>query len=252
LSARSTLESADARDDRIEHRAHALGQLRALARAGRIGARAGLRQPDHPQLQRRRVVQLLGVGEDHLERAASQVDLGEALLAEIDRAARAQVDEPRLLVAADDADVDARLVARRAHELAAVLGLAHSAGGDGGQRVDVVAIGDAAERPQRVQPAPEHLRRDDAVVERRVAEADHLLRTVEHVDVPAGADIRDDEVKRVRTDVERGDAHLPITVIRSPAPSEQHLRQYSRASGGRRAEAQAARARPRTTTSPRG
>ena len=226
LSARSTLASADAVPDVNATKSKPIARTRATTGSSiertrsaswarsrerrRIGARAGLGQADDAELQRRRVVQLLRVGEDDLERAAAEIEQRHPPLAEVQRAARAQVDEARLLVAADDADVDARLVARRAHELAAVLGLAHRAGRDRHQRVDVVAIGDAAKRAQGVQPAPEHLGRDHPVVQGRVAEPDHLLGAVEHVDVPARSDVRHDQVERVRADVERGDPHRPL------------------------------------------
>ena len=41
----------------------------------------------------------------------------------------------------------------------------------------------------------------------RFAEAHHLLGAVENLDAAARAHLRDDEVERVRPDVERGDSH---------------------------------------------
>ncbi len=154
-----------ARDHRLQHGPHAVSQVRPLARGRRIGAGEALGQADDAQLQRRRVVELLRVGEDDLQRAAAEIEQRHPPLAQVQRTARPQVDEPRLLVAADDADVDARLVAGGAHELTAVLRLANGAGRDRHQRVDLVPIGDAPQRLQRVQAAPEHLGRDDALVQ---------------------------------------------------------------------------------------
>ena len=157
---------AHARDHGLEHRAGALRHLAALARRGRVRDGTGLGEANDAQLERGREVQLLRVGEHDLERAAAQIEQGHAPLAEVERAARAEVDEPGLLVAADDADVDAHLVARRPHELAAVLRLAHGARRHRDQRVGLVAVGDAAQELQRVERAPKHLGRDDARVQR--------------------------------------------------------------------------------------
>ena len=127
----------------------------------------------------------------------------DATLAEVQGAARPQVDEPRLLVAADDADVDARFVAGGAHELTAVLRLTHGAGRDRHQRVDLVAIDDPAQRAQGVQPAPKHLGGDDPLVQGRVAQPDHLLGPVQDVDAAAGLDLGHHEVERVGSDIQR-------------------------------------------------
>ncbi len=187
--------------------ANALGQHQPLARRGRVGHRRLLADPDDPQLQRRRRVALLRVGEDHLDRAAAQIEQGHAPLAQIQAAAGAQVDQARLLVAANDADLDADLVAHGAHELAAVLGLAHRAGGDGDQGVGLVAVGDAAQGAQRRQAALEDLGRDDAGAQRGVAQAHHLLGPVADLDAPAGFHLGDDQVEGVGSDIQGGNAH---------------------------------------------
>ena len=178
LSARSTPASADAVPDANATKSKPIARMRAMtgsssertrsascARSRDVGGsehgQLSVRRMT-PELQRRREVQLLRVGEDRLERATAEIEQRDAALAQVERAARAQIDEPRLLVAADDANVDACLVARRAHELAAVLRLAHGAGRDRHQRVDVVPVGDAPQRAQRIQAAAEHLGRDDA------------------------------------------------------------------------------------------
>ena len=57
---------------------------------------------------------------------------------------RRHVDEPRLFGAGDDARPDAGLLRDGLQELAAVLGLAHGAGGDGDDFVDACAIRPAA------------------------------------------------------------------------------------------------------------
>ena len=52
-------------------------------------------------------------------------------LAEVERALHAGKRQQRLLLGADDFDLDAQFVLRAAAELLAVGGLAHGAGGDG-------------------------------------------------------------------------------------------------------------------------
>ena len=99
------------------------------------------------------------------------------------------------------------LVAGGAHELTAVLRLADGAGRDRHQRVDLVAVGDAPQRLQRVQPAPEHLGRDDALVQGRVAQPDHLLGAIEDVDAPTGLDVGHHQVERVGPNIQGSDTH---------------------------------------------
>ncbi len=60
--------------------------------------------------------------------------------AEVERPSRPKLDEVRLLVASDNGDVDADLVARGAQELVAVLRLAHAARRDDVRFVVVSAI----------------------------------------------------------------------------------------------------------------
>jgi hypothetical protein len=112
----------------------------------------------------------------------------------------------RLFLTADDAHVDAELVAHGASELTAVLRLAHGARRHGDERVGLVAIGDALERAERVEPAAKDVGRDHAAPQ-RLAEPHHFLGAIEDLHAPARIHVRNDEVKRVRSDVECGDSH---------------------------------------------
>src|SRR5207248_1408791 len=107
---------------------------------------------------------------------------------------------------ADDGELDARLVAHHAHEVAAVLGLAHGAGGDGDEGVDAGALGLAAKATDAVGGAGEGIGGDHAL-EGRVAEADHVLGAIEGVDLTVGADPGDEQVDGVGADVEGRDLH---------------------------------------------
>ena len=197
----------------------------ALARAavGRgaadaVGERRGLRapegrriaivpQPEDAELERNGEVALPSIGEDQLGRPTTDDENGHPPTGEVERAPRAQIDEVGFLLAPDDAHLDSELVAHRAHELAPVLRFAHGAGGHGLQGVGTMAIGDALESAQRVETSVEDVGRNDAAAE-RLPQAHKLLGAVEDVDPTVRVDVRDDEVKGIRDDVQRRDSHV--------------------------------------------
>jgi hypothetical protein len=114
------------------------------------------------------------------------------------RLQHAEVDQPGLLEAGDDLDVDADLPGPL-DERAPVLGLAHGGCGDG-PHLRAVDGGDLAEPVQGLDAALHGRRREPLHVGGRGAEADHLAFAVDHVDAVL-AHPRHDQVDRVRTDV---------------------------------------------------
>ena len=102
---------AHACDARLERAPHAIGEGRNLASARRIGRLPLVAQAQDAELQRYREVTLASVGENELGRSTADVE--ERPGGRPDRSAlRApEVDEVRFLLAADDAHVDAELVA---------------------------------------------------------------------------------------------------------------------------------------------
>ncbi len=203
---------AHAGDGRFERASHAVAERGHLARARRVGRLPFVAQPEDPELERNGEVALARVGQNELGRSAADVEERDAAAREIERVARAEVNEVRFFRAADDADVDAELVAHGAHEFAAVLRFAHRACGNGDERVGLMTIGDALERSKRVEPAPKDVGRDHPVFQ-RFAESHHFFGAIEDLHASAGIDVRYDEVKRVRSDVERGDSHLFLSAV---------------------------------------
>ena len=130
-------------------------------------------------------MRLARVADDELDRAAADVDDERLAAGEVERRARAEIDEARLLLAANDGQLDAGLVAHDAHEVAAVLRLAHRRGGDGDDGVDAGALGLRAIAADALGGAGEGVGGDDAL-EGAVAEANHLLGAIERLDLAVG------------------------------------------------------------------
>ena len=203
-----------------------LGQAQPLIGRDRIAERIEIEQAQDAELERGGVVRLARVADDELDRAAADVDDERLLAAEVDGGARAEIDEARLLLAADDGELDAGLVAHHAHEVAAVLRLAHRRGGDGDDGVDAGALGLRAVAADALGGAGEGVGRDHAL-ERRVAEPHHLLGAIERLDLAVGRDAGDEQVDAVGPDVEGGDLHGWMVIVSLVSDSWQRLRRRS-------------------------
>jgi hypothetical protein len=169
-------------------------------------------KPQDAKLQRNGEVAFASVSEDELGRPATDVEKSHAASGEIEGPPRAQVDEVGLFLAANDAHLDPELVAHRSHEFPAVLRLADGAGRHRQQGVRAMAISDTLESTQRVETSVENVRRDDAAVQ-RLAEANDLFGAVEDIDTPGRIDMGDNEVKRVRSDIQRCDSHIDDVAV---------------------------------------
>jgi hypothetical protein len=112
-------------------------------------------QPDRPELEAERGECLPVLPHEDLGAPTSD----EPLLEDGHRLQHTEMDEPRLLDAADDVHVDARLAPGSIDEQLCVLGLAHRARGDGVD-LGVADLGDL----------PEALERLDAAVDRHGVE----------------------------------------------------------------------------------
>ena len=115
--------------------------------------------------------------------------------------------EPRLFDAADDLDLDAGLGLDAVDELAAV-----GRGADRARR-----LGDDLDRAERVGEVPQSATRGDGAVGGRgrdaavardvVTEAQHLLLAGDGGEGAVGVHVGDEQMERVRSEVERRDAH---------------------------------------------
>jgi hypothetical protein len=197
----------DASDGGLEGAADTIGQRCGFARRRWVGALPFVPQPKHAELERDGEIALARVGEDELGRSSSDVEEGDATPGEVERASRPEVNEVGFFLAADDAHLDTELVAHRAHEFAAILSLADGAGRNGQKCIGPMPVGNALEGPQRIETAIEDIRGDDAAAQ-CLAQAHELLGAVENIDAPVRIHVGDDEMKGVRSDVERSYSHV--------------------------------------------
>ena len=92
------------------------------------------------------------------------------------------MDEAGLFGAGDDARTDAGLFVDGLQELAAVLGLARGAGGDGDNFINLMGFGQTPEFGEHLERRMHRLRRERPAVEATRPQADHLLLPVNHLE----------------------------------------------------------------------
>ena len=192
--------------------------------AGEVAAR----EADGAELEAAGVEDLALAADDQLGRAAA--DVAHEGLAVVHRHGlqHAEVDEAGLLEPRDHLDVDADL-ARPLDEHGPVLGLADGRGGHGahGRAVDRRHLAEAGQRLD----ATRHRRRGEPLhVARRRPEAHHLLLALDDLDAVL-VDPGNDEVDRVRADVDRGEDVRHPLLRRQPTLT---CRRPSRDDPGRR------------------
>ena len=196
-----------------EHRIELVGEMRLerfdlRPRSGGSAAEEALAQAgdaDLVALQRHR---LAALDEDELDAAAADVDDQRRLAAQVDGVAHAEVDEARFLAAGDDLDAQADVVLDLLDEVAAVGGLAHGAGRDGGDAGHALALGQGAEGGQRAHAGVDRLRRQAPLAERAAAEPHHFLGAVEHAEAAVRLHLGHDHVDGVAADVDSCDSHV--------------------------------------------
>jgi hypothetical protein len=132
-------------ENRLQFFPHMGFERRNLARLGRIGLEKALRQPHHAEFETLLPLDLVAFALDDLDAAAADIDHQRPLAAEIDRVAGRRENQPRLLRAGDDVDMQAELFPRLQYELAAVDRLAHRAGRHRQNRIRALARRQALE-----------------------------------------------------------------------------------------------------------
>ncbi len=103
--------------------------------------------------------------------SASDVDQDRGAVPQVEALGDGELDQPRLLRALDDVDVDPRLPLRALDEQVPVLRLARGAGGDGAIAVHLGAVHGGAEAAQRLARGADDAGLDEALGEHVVAEA---------------------------------------------------------------------------------
>jgi hypothetical protein len=108
---------------------------------------------------------LFGVAHQTLDRSAAHVEKRNLVLVQIQRLARAPVDERGLLEWIEHLDREPHLALHGSHELGAVARLANGAGGDRHRALGPVLISQAAQLAQSLQSAREAVLGNDAVAQ---------------------------------------------------------------------------------------
>ena len=143
-----------------------------------------------------------------LDAASADVDNHRGRAGNADAVRGGEMDEPRLFGSRDDARPDARFLSDRVQELAAVLGFASGAGGDGHDLVDAVRLGERAKLRQHLEGGVHGRRRQRPAVEPARSEPDHFLFAIDDFEGQIGAHLHHEHVQRVGPDVDGGNAHV--------------------------------------------
>ncbi len=142
----------------IDFLADELGHLAFITAADRIGVDESLGQADDADLEAARQRDLAAAAARDLDAAAADVD-HHGRLRRVDAVDGGQVNQPRLLDAADDPRANAGAPFDRAQERAAVLGFARRAGRHREDLVDLVGPREPREFGERLQRGRHRLRR---------------------------------------------------------------------------------------------
>ena len=177
------------------------------SRAGGSPSQVALAVAHHARLGGDVEVHLPARARDELGRAAADVDHEQRRrVAAVAGGGRPEVGQPRLLVAAERAPVEAEAVAHRRGELRAVGRVADRGRQHGDAALAAVALDRLRVALERVEHAPLRRVAEPAGRVHALAEAGDDRAAVELLDA-AGADVGDEQARRVRADVDDRDAH---------------------------------------------
>ena len=166
-----------------------------------------LSQANDADLRALRDLDLRRGAERELDAAPADVDDGGATVRDVDAVDGGPVDQAGLLGARDHLDPHPSALPDRGQKLAAVVGLAHRAGGRGNDLVDIVRLGEPLEFRERLQRGRHGSLGERAPSETARTETHHLLLAVDDLEGEVGTHLHDDHVDRVGADVDGGDAH---------------------------------------------
>jgi hypothetical protein len=164
-------------------------------------------QPGHPEVLARRPLEAGRVAHHDLEAAAAEVEAQRRRRFEQHAGAHRTEDQSRFGEAVDHLDLDPRLDLDAVDELVTVGGEAHRARGASRDLVDLGRVGEELHAPHRGDRLLGLLGRDVALAAHDVAEAQHLLLARERREAAVVVDLGDEEVERVRPEVECRDPH---------------------------------------------
>ena len=203
----------DVGHERLEHRADVLFEPLAFGLRRRVVADELGGEPADAERHALGPAQPGRVADHELDAAAADVDAERRRRVDHDARAHRREDEASLLEAADDLDLDAGLVLDPVDELAAVRGGAHRARRLGEHFRRAERVGELLQPAHGRDGAIGRRGRDAAVARDVVTEAQHLLLAGDGLEGAVGVHVGDEEVERVRAEVERCDAHVTVEDI---------------------------------------
>ena len=165
------------------------------------------REAGHAELDAVRPQETGGVADHHLEAAAAQVEAERGRVAQRHVGADRPEDHAGLVTPADDLHDDPGLPCDAIDDLAAVLRLPDGAGAT---RDELRRAGGRHEVAQTSHGREHGVGRpfgDPARPSHRLAEAEHLLLAHDGDDRAVRAGVGDEQMERVRTEIDRRDAH---------------------------------------------
>ena len=170
--------------------------------AAELGAKAL-----HAELHAATEPHFVGVPDDQLDAAATDVDDEGALLGQVHRVADGEIDVARFFCAGDDLRRDPGVLGNGVQELAAVLRFAHGCGRDGTHVRDAVALRELHELADGFQAEAHGFVCQAAVLEDALAQEDHLLLAVDDLERVIAPSADHDHVDRVGPNVDCGELH---------------------------------------------
>ncbi len=194
-------------DERSQPRPHPLAEARPVGGRRGIVANALRGQPADTERDARGPPQPRRVADHDLDTATADVDAQRGRRLQHHARAHGREHQPGFLVAVDDLDLDAGLGLDAVDEVAAVLRGADRARRLGDDLARAQRVGQLAEAPDRGNGPIRGGSGDSAVPGDVVAEAEHLLFPGDCGERAVEVHVGHEEVKRVRPEVERGDAH---------------------------------------------
>ena len=185
-----------------------LEDLALVARLRRIALHEAFSEADDAELEAASQFDGWTGAPGDLDAAAADVDDDGDLAGDADAVNGCLMNEPRLLGSRDHARANPGSREDGFQELAAVLGLARRAGGDGDDFIDAVRLREPRELRQHLERRVHGLGGEPATVEAAGAEPHHLLLAIDHFEREVGPHAHHNYVERVGADVDGGNAHL--------------------------------------------
>ena len=201
------LERSDLSRDAAQRRRQVCTKRASIRLRDRVGVDEVGGEAGDAEVLARRPQQLGGRPDHHLEAAAAEVEAQRGRRLEQHAGPDGSEDQPSLGQTVDHFDLDARLALDTVDELVAVRSQADGAGRTGQDLGRVGGLGEHLHPPHCRHGDVGGVGRDEAFAAHAVAEAEHLLLSGQRGEAPVGMHVRDQQVERVRSQIERRDAH---------------------------------------------